>query len=66
MLENLTFRPIIKQPGTYTSNAAQVIAEYLKPLCSSNKYIIRNAGKFAELLQQQEPLLPNVEYHKIS
>ena len=29
MLENLMFRPIIKQPGTYTSNAAQVISEYL-------------------------------------
>lgn len=66
MLENLMFRPIIKQPGTYTSNAAQVISEYLKSLCSSNKYIIRNAGKFPELLQQQEPLLPNVEYHKVS
>ena len=27
---NLTFRPIIAQTGTYTYNAAQVIAKYLK------------------------------------
>ena len=33
---------IIVQSGTYTYNAAQVIANYLKPLCSNNEHIIRN------------------------
>ena len=32
-VEELKFRPIIAQTGTYTYNAAQVIAESLKPLC---------------------------------
>ena len=61
-LENLKFRPIIAQSGTYTYNAAQVIADYLKPLCSDNNYIIRNTQEFPKLLQQQDPLLPNEEY----
>lgn len=30
MLENPKFCPIIRQSGTYTSNTAQVIEEYLK------------------------------------
>ena len=60
-LENLKFRPIIAQSGTYTYNAAQVIADYLKPLCSDNDYIIRNTQEFPKLLQQQDPLLPNEE-----
>ena len=41
--EKLKFRPIIAQTGTYTYNAAQVIAEYLKPHVDENPYIIRNA-----------------------
>ena len=57
-LEILKFRPIIAQSGTYTNNAAQVIADYLKPLCSDNDYIIRNTEKFPKLLQQQDPLFP--------
>ena len=61
-LENLKFRPIIAQSGTFTCNAAQVITDYLKPLCSDNKYIIRNTQDFPKLLQQQNPLLPNEEY----
>ena len=61
-LENLKFRPIITQSGTYTYNVAQVIAGYLKPLCSDNDYIIRNTQEFPKLLQQQDPLLPNEEY----
>ena len=61
-LENLKFRPIIAQSGTYTYNAAQVIADYLKPLCSDNDYIIRNTQEFPKLLQQQNPLLLNEEY----
>ena len=61
-LENLKFRPIIAESGTYTYNAAQVIADYLKPLCSDNNYIIRNTQEFPKLLQQQDPLFPNEEY----
>ena len=37
---NPKFRSIISQPGTYTCHAAQVIANYLKPLCSNNEYLI--------------------------
>ena len=40
----------------------QVIADYVKPLCSGNNYIIRNTQEFPKLLQQQDPLLPNEEY----
>ena len=40
----------------------QVIADYVKPLCSGNNYIIRNTQEFPKLLQQQNPLLPNEEY----
>ena len=58
-LENLKFHPIIAQSGTYTYNAAQVIAYYLKPLRSDNDYIIRTTQEFPKLLQQQDPLLPN-------
>ena len=54
-LENLKFRPIMAQSGTYTYNTAQVIADYLKPLG-------RNTQEFPNLLQQQDPLLPNEEY----
>ena len=61
-LENLKFRPIIARSGTFTYNASQVITDYLKPLCSDNKYIIRNTQDFPKLLQQQNPLLPNEEY----
>ena len=57
-LEILKFRPIIAQSGTYTNNAAQVIADYLKPLRSDNDYIIRNTENFPKLLQQQDPLFP--------
>ena len=52
---------IIAQSGTYTYNAAQVIADYLKPLCSDNEYIIRNTQEFPKLLQEQDPLLPSKE-----
>ena len=61
-LENLKFRSIIAQSSTCTYNAAQVIADYLKPLCRENDYIIRNTEEFPKLLQQQDPLLPNEEY----
>ena len=61
-LENLKFRPIIIQSGTYTYNVAQVISDYLEPLCGDNDCIMRNTQEFLKLLQQQDPLLPNDEY----
>ena len=61
-IDNLKFRPIIAQTGTYTYNAAQVIAKYLKPLCSRNNYIIRNTQEFPMYLKQQDLLLPDEEY----
>ena len=51
-IDNLKFRPIIAQTGTYTYNAAQVIAKYLKLLCSRNNYIIRNTQEFPISLKQ--------------
>ena len=47
---------------TYNYNAAQVIADYLEPLCSDNDYIISNTQEFPKLLQQQDLLSPNEEY----
>ena len=61
-LEKLKFRPIIAQTGTYTYKAAQVIANYLKPLCSDNKYIIRNTQDFPKLFLDEPPLNDNEEY----
>ena len=61
-IDNLKFRPIIAQTGTYTYNAAQVIAKYLKPLCCGYNYIIRSMQEFPMSLKQQDPLLPDEEY----
>lgn len=58
----LKFRPVIAQTGTCAYNAVQVVAQYLKLLCSDNIYIIRNIQEFPKLLRQQEPLSPNEEY----
>ena len=41
-VDYLKFQPIIAHSGIYTYTAAQVIANYLKSLCSNNEYIIRN------------------------
>ena len=61
-IDNLKFHPIIAQTGTYTYNAVQVIAKYLKPLCSGNNYIIRNMQEFPMSLKQQDPSSPDKEY----
>ena len=60
-IEKLKFRPIISQVGTYTYNAAKVIANYLKPLCQ-NEYKINDTQSFPSMLKDQEPLNPNEEY----
>ena len=59
---NLKFRPIIAQTGTYASNAAQVIAKYLKLLYSGSNYIITNVQEFLIFLKQQDPLLLDEEF----
>ena len=61
-LEQLKFRPIIAQVGTSTYKAAQVIANYLKPLISENNNIIKNTQSFPELLKNQPTLEPTEEY----
>ena len=43
--EKLKCRPIIAQTSTNTYNAAQVIAEYIKPLVNENPYVIRNTHR---------------------
>ena len=60
-IDNLKFRPIISQIGTYTYNAVKVIAEYLKPLCS-NQYKISDTQEFASLIKDQPPLNDDEEY----
>ena len=60
-VDNLKFWPIIFQIGTYTYNAAKVIAEYLKPLCS-NQYKISDTQEFASLIKDQPPLNDDEEY----
>ena len=62
MADNLKFRSIIARSGTYTYNAAQVIANYLKPLCSNNEYISRNTREFANIIREQDPLKSNEQY----
>ena len=61
-VDDLKFRPIIAQSGTYTYNAAQIIANYLKLLCSNNEYIIRNNQEFAKTMREQDSLKSNEQY----
>ena len=61
-VDNLKFRPITAQCGTYTYNASPVIVNYLKPLFSNNEYIIRNTPKFAKIIREQDPLKSNEQY----
>ena len=50
-VDNLKFRPIIAQTGTYTYNAAKIISKYLKPLYNSNEYIINSTLDFPDMIQ---------------
>ena len=60
-IEQLKFRPIISQVGTYIYNAAKVIADYLKPLCQ-NEYNINDTQSLPSMLKDQTPLNTNEEY----
>ena len=61
-VDNLKFRPIIAQTGTYTYNAAKIISKYLKPLYNSNEYIINSTLDFPDMIQNQPPLTEDEEY----
>ena len=60
-LDQLKFRPIMDQTGTYTYNAAQVISNYLKPLCT-NEYSIKDTLQFPQLLKDLPPSKDDEEY----
>ena len=61
-VDNLKSHPIKAQSGTYKYNAAQEFANYLKPLCNNNEYIIRNTQEFAKIIREQGPLKSNEQY----
>ena len=54
-IQNLKFRPICSQRGTYTHNAAKVLSDYLKPFCQ-NEYKINDTQSFASQIKEQSPL----------
>ena len=58
--EKLKFRPIIDQTGTYSYNAAQVISQYLKPLCK-NEFTINDTQSFSTDIKNIPPLQENEE-----
>ena len=60
-VDELKFRPIIDQIGTFTYNGSKVIAEYLKPLCQ-NEYSIKDTQCFSEILRDLPPLNNDEEY----
>ena len=60
-LNQLKFRPIMEQTGTYAYNAAQVISNYLKLLCT-NEYSIKDTLQFPQLLKDLPPLKDDGEY----
>ena len=61
-VENLKFRPIISQIGTYTYDAPKLTAEYLKPLCS-NWYKISDIQKFASLIKDIYLFINDIYLH---
>ena len=61
-VDTLKFRPIISQVGTCTYNAAQAISGYLKPLVSSNTFMLNNTQDFACIIRNEPPLDDNEEY----
>ena len=58
--ENLKFRPIIDLTETYSYNAAQVILQYLKPLCK-NEFTINDTQSFSADIKNIPPLQEDEE-----
>ena len=58
--EKLKFHPIIDQTGTYSYNTAQVISQYLKPLCKS-EFKINDTQSFAVDIKNIQPLQEDEE-----
>ena len=58
--EKLKFRAIIDQTGTYSYNTAQVISQYLKPLCK-NEFKINDTQSFAVDIKNIQPLQEDEE-----
>ena len=46
------------QSGAYIDNDAN----YLKPLCSNNEYIIWDTQEFEKIIREQDPLKYNEQY----
>ena len=59
-VEQLNFRPIIAQIGTYMSKTGQIISKYLKHLYEN--FIVKNIEYFAQLITEQPRLEENEEY----
>ena len=58
-VDNLKFCPIIAQSRTYTYNAVQIIANYLKSLCSNNEVYHSKHPIIARIIREQSPLKSN-------
>ena len=56
----LKFRPIIDQTGTCSYNAAQVISQYLKPICE-NEITINDTQSFSADIKNIPPLQEDEE-----
>jgi hypothetical protein len=52
-VENLKLRPIMDQSGTMMYTAAQIVADYIKPL-NDSKYIIKDTLTFPSILAENE------------
>ena len=60
-IDDLKFRPVMDQTGTFTYKASKVISRYLSPLCK-NEYTIKDTLDFADFIKEQPPLHVNEEY----
>ena len=52
-VENLKLRPIMDQSGTMVYTAAQIIAEYIRPL-NDSKFIIKDTLTFPDILAEKD------------
>ena len=62
--EKLNFCPIIDQTGTYSYNAAQVISQYLKPLCK-NEFMVNDTQSFSADIKIIPPLQEDEDVYDV-